>query len=58
MGTIIMGTLGVCTFLGAGMALSAAFHFFHEFKPKTNTKKGGEGDGIGESLREKSKSFS
>ena len=59
MGTsvIIMGTLGVCAFLGSGMALSAAFQFFHEFKP-TSKKKGGDSDGIGESLRERAKSIS
>jgi hypothetical protein len=58
MGTsfIIMGTLGVCAFLGSGMALSAAFQFFHEFKP--SKKKGGDSDGIGESLRERAKSIS
>jgi hypothetical protein len=58
MGTsvIIMGTLAVCTFLGSGMALSAAFQFFHDYKP--NKKKGGDSDGVGESLREKARSIS
>lgn len=57
MTTVIMGTLAVCTFLGSGMALSAAFQYFHEFKPSKKTK-GGESDGVGESLREKAKSLS
>jgi hypothetical protein len=59
MGTtvIIMGTLAVCTFLGSGMALSAAFQYFHDYKP-TGKKKGGDNDGVGESLRERAKSIS
>jgi hypothetical protein len=59
MGTsvIIMGTLGVCAFLGSGMALSAAFQFFHEYKPSKKSK-GGDEDGVGESLRQRAKSIS
>ena len=53
MGTIIMGALGVCAFLGSGMALSAAFHYFHEFKP-SKKKVGGDSDDAIESLRKKS----
>lgn len=58
MGTsiIIMGTLGICAFLGSGMALTTAFHYFHEYKP-SNKKKGGDSDGISESLREKARSI-
>jgi hypothetical protein len=59
MGTsvIIMGTLAVCTFLGSGMAFSAAFQYFHDFKPSSK-KKGGDSDGISESLRERARSIS
>jgi hypothetical protein len=58
MGTsvIIMGTLAVCTFLGSGMALSAAFQYFHDFKPSKKSK-GGDDDGVSESLRQRAKSI-
>jgi hypothetical protein len=57
MTALLMGTLGVCTFLGAGMALSSAFHYFHEFKPN-NKKKGGDSDDVIESLSKKARSIS
>jgi hypothetical protein len=59
MGTsfIIMTTLKLCTMGAVGLGLTTAFQFFNnfDFKPK---KKGGESDGIGESVREKAKSLS
>lgn len=60
MGTsfIIMTTLKLAAMGGVGIALTTAFQYFHNFDFKPNKKKGGETDGVGESLREKSKSLS
>lgn len=55
---IVMMTLKLATMGGVGIALTAAFQYFHNFEWKPNKKKGGESDGIGETLREKSKSIS
>jgi hypothetical protein len=56
-GVIIIGALGICAFLGSGMALTTAFHYFHEYKPSSKKKGGRDSDGIGESLREKARSL-
>ena len=57
MGTLVIGTLGVCAFLGAGMTLSSAFHYFHEFKPSNGKRKGGDSDDVVESLRKRTGSI-
>lgn len=61
MGTtfIVLATLKLATMGGLGIGLTTAFHYFHNFdlKPK-KSKKGGEEDGIGSTLREKSRHIS
>lgn len=60
MGTtfIVMTTLKLCAMGGVGIALTSAFQYFHTFELKTKKKKGGEEDGIGETLREKTRHIS
>lgn len=59
MGTtfIVVTTMKICAMGGVGIALTTAFQYFHnfDFKPK---KKGGDPDGIGKLLREKSRHIS
>jgi mannose/fructose/N-acetylgalactosamine-specific phosphotransferase system component IIC len=56
MGTafIVMTTLKLATMGGLGIALTTGLHFFYDFKPNKK-KKGGEEDGVGETLRQKSR---
>jgi hypothetical protein len=51
---IVMTTLKLAAMGGLGISLASGLQFFHDFK-LTKKKKGGEEDGIGESLREKSR---
>lgn len=51
---IVMTTLKLAAMGGLGISLASGLQFFHDFK-MSKKKKGGEEDGIGESLREKSK---
>jgi hypothetical protein len=59
MGTtfIVMTTLKLAAMGGLGISLASGLQYFHEFK-LSKKKKGGEEDGIGEVLREKSKFIS
>jgi hypothetical protein len=60
MGTsfVLMATLKLATMGGVGIALASAFQFFHTFEFKTSKgKKGGDDNGVGESLRKKSESI-
>lgn len=60
MGTtfVVMTTLKLAAMGGVGLALTTAFQFFHNFDWKPNKKKGGDSDGVGESVRERAKSLS
>jgi hypothetical protein len=49
---IIMTTIKLATMGGLGIGLATGLQFFHEFK-LTKKKKGGEEDGIGETIRER-----
>lgn len=51
---IVMTTLKLAAMGGLGISLASGLQFFHDFK-MSKKKKGGEEDGIGESLREKSR---
>jgi hypothetical protein len=59
MGTafIVMTTLKLAAMGGLGISLASGLQFFHDFK-MSKKKKGGDEDGIGESLREKSRHIS
>jgi hypothetical protein len=56
MGTtfIVITTLKLAAMGGLGISLASGLQFFHDFK-LNKKKKGGDEDGIGESLREKSR---
>jgi hypothetical protein len=60
MGTtfVVMTTLKLCAMGAVGLGLTTAFQFFNNFDFKPSKKKGGESDGVGESVREKAKSIS
>ncbi len=51
---IVMTTLKLAAMGGLGISLASGLQFFHDFK-MSKKKKGGDEDGIGESLREKSR---
>jgi hypothetical protein len=51
---IVITTLKLAAMGGLGMSLASGLQFFHDFK-MSKKKKGGDEDGIGESLREKSR---
>jgi hypothetical protein len=56
---IVMTTLKLATMGGVGLALTAAFQYFHNFDFKPNKKgKGGESNDVGETLLEKSRRIS
>jgi hypothetical protein len=59
MGTsfIIIATLKLATMGGIGIASALGLQFFHEFKLGKKSK-GGDENGVGESLREKSRHIS
>lgn len=56
MGTtfIVIATLKLAAMGGLGISLASGLQFFHDFK-MSKKKKGGDEDGVGESLREKSR---
>lgn len=58
MGTtfIVIATLKLAAMGGLGITLATGLQYFHDFK-LTKKKKGGEEDGVGESLREKARSI-
>jgi anionic cell wall polymer biosynthesis LytR-Cps2A-Psr (LCP) family protein len=64
MGTtfVVMTTLKLCVMGGVGIGLTVMYQYFNNFEFKSSKKKekGGESDvsGIGESLRQKSRSLS
>jgi mannose/fructose/N-acetylgalactosamine-specific phosphotransferase system component IIC len=56
MGTtfIVITTLKLAAMGGLGISLASGLQYFHEFK-LNRKKKGGDEDGVGESLREKTR---